>query len=74
MSEPDRDAAAQAARTRNAHLFDVLADSYDSVGVEFFAPIADGLLATVALYPGERVADTKRILRRGIPFGRSFRD
>lgn len=57
MSEPDRDAAAQAARTRNAHLFDVLADSYDSVGVEFFAPIADGLLATVALYPGERVAD-----------------
>jgi ubiquinone/menaquinone biosynthesis C-methylase UbiE len=44
-------------RVRNARLFDDLADTYDAVGVEFFAPIAEGLVATLAPAPGERVAD-----------------
>lgn len=44
-------------RVRNARLFDDVADSYDAVGVEFFAPIARGLLEALAPAPGERVAD-----------------
>jgi ubiquinone/menaquinone biosynthesis C-methylase UbiE len=42
---------------RNATLFDDLAETYDSVGVEFFAPIARGLVDALAPVPGERVAD-----------------
>jgi SAM-dependent methyltransferase len=38
-------------------LFDALADSYDDVGVDFFQPIAEGLIAEVGLQPGERVLD-----------------
>jgi ubiquinone/menaquinone biosynthesis C-methylase UbiE len=44
-------------RVRNARLFDDLADSYDEVGVEFFGPIARGLVDALAPAPGERVAD-----------------
>lgn len=42
---------------RNARLFDELAPSYDAVGVDFFGPIARGLLDLLHLQPGERVAD-----------------
>ncbi|MGN6299553.1 MAG: class I SAM-dependent methyltransferase [Angustibacter sp.] len=42
---------------RNARLFDALADSYDAVGVDFFGPIADGLLELLAPRRGERFVD-----------------
>ena len=42
---------------RIARLFDALAGSYDQVGVDFFQPIADGLLDAVAPGPGERWLD-----------------
>lgn len=42
---------------RNAQLFDGLAATYDEVGVEFFGPIARGLIDALAPAPGERVAD-----------------
>jgi ubiquinone/menaquinone biosynthesis C-methylase UbiE len=38
-------------------LFDALADDYDQSGVSFFAPIAEGLVETLDLRPGERVVD-----------------
>lgn len=37
-----------------AALFDALAPSYDSVGVEFFGPIASGLVRAMDPVPGER--------------------
>lgn len=37
--------------------FDSVADTYDDVGVDFFGPIADGLLAGLHLQPGDRVLD-----------------
>jgi ubiquinone/menaquinone biosynthesis C-methylase UbiE len=40
-----------------ARLFDSLADEYDAVGVDFFGPIAAGLVDAVAPRPGERVLD-----------------
>jgi ubiquinone/menaquinone biosynthesis C-methylase UbiE len=40
-----------------AALFDALASSYDAVGVDFFQPIAAGLLAAMAPRPGERWLD-----------------
>jgi ubiquinone/menaquinone biosynthesis C-methylase UbiE len=42
---------------RIARLFDALADSYDQVGVDFFQPIADGLVAAAAPARGERWLD-----------------
>ena len=42
---------------RNARLFDVLADSYDAVGVDFFQPIAQGLMDACPPRPGDAVAD-----------------
>ena len=42
---------------RIARLFDALAHSYAQVGVDFFQPIADGLLDAVAPGPGERWLD-----------------
>ena len=42
---------------RIASLFDVLSTSYDSVGVDFFQPIADGLLAAMPPRAGERWLD-----------------
>lgn len=40
-----------------AGVFDRVADTYDNVGVEWFQPIADELVRTVAPRPGERVLD-----------------
>jgi ubiquinone/menaquinone biosynthesis C-methylase UbiE len=40
-----------------AALFDQIADEYDAVGVEFFKPVAEGLVKEVAARPGERVLD-----------------
>jgi len=42
---------------RVARLFDDLADTYDAVGVEFFQPIASGLVVALAPRPGERALD-----------------
>ena len=38
-------------------LWDTLADSYDQVGVDFFAPIAAGLVDALDPRPGERAVD-----------------
>ena len=57
MAEREPTAAARAVRESNAQLFDELADSYDAVGVEFFAPIGEALVEVLQLRPGERVAD-----------------
>ncbi|WP_377641524.1 class I SAM-dependent methyltransferase [Oryzobacter terrae] len=40
-----------------AGVFDRAAESYDQVGLEFFGPIADALVARTAPRPGERVLD-----------------
>ncbi len=40
-----------------AGVFDRAADTYDDVGVPWFRPIADGLVAELAVRPGERVLD-----------------
>lgn len=40
-----------------ADLFDSLADSYDAMGVDFFGPIAAGLVAEVAPGTGDRCLD-----------------
>jgi ubiquinone/menaquinone biosynthesis C-methylase UbiE len=42
---------------RVAALFDALAATYDAVGVDFFQPIAAGLLAALEPRPGERWLD-----------------
>lgn len=38
-------------------VFDAVADSYDQVGVDYFQPIADGLVAELDPQPGERALD-----------------
>ncbi len=43
--------------TGMAGVFDRAADTYDAVGVEWFGPIAAGLVAELAAQPGERVLD-----------------
>ncbi|WP_430332630.1 class I SAM-dependent methyltransferase [Rhodococcus sp. ACT016] len=40
-----------------ADLFDLVVDSYDNVGVSFFGPIAERLVAAVGPKPGSRVLD-----------------
>jgi ubiquinone/menaquinone biosynthesis C-methylase UbiE len=40
-----------------AGVFDRAAATYDSVGIPFFGPIADGLVAALAPRPGERALD-----------------
>lgn len=40
-----------------AEVFDAVADTYDNVGVEFFRPIARGLVDALAPRPGERALD-----------------
>ncbi|WP_457253345.1 class I SAM-dependent methyltransferase [Pedococcus sp. P5_B7] len=40
-----------------AALFDAVADDYDQTGVDFFAPIADGLVAELDPQPGESCVD-----------------
>ncbi len=52
-----RAAGEPSATRRVADLFDALADTYDQVGVDFFAPIGAGLVAAVAPQPGERALD-----------------
>lgn len=42
---------------RVARIFDEVADTYDAVGVEFFQPIASGLVAALDPQPGERAVD-----------------
>jgi ubiquinone/menaquinone biosynthesis C-methylase UbiE len=42
---------------RVAGLFDALSSTYDSVGVDFFAPIAEGLLSALPPRAGERWLD-----------------
>jgi SAM-dependent methyltransferase len=42
---------------RVAQLFDDLAETYDAVGVEFFQPIASGLVAALAPTVGQRALD-----------------
>jgi ubiquinone/menaquinone biosynthesis C-methylase UbiE len=54
-TEPPGADASPAAR--NARLFDSLADTYDAVGVEFFGPIARGLLDLLDPQPGESFLD-----------------
>lgn len=49
--------AAMSSQERSARLFDVLADSYDAVGVDFFQPIAQGLIDACPPRPGDAVAD-----------------
>ena len=44
-----------AAREGVRRLFDTLADTYDQVGVDFFQPIAAGLVEALAPVPGEHV-------------------
>jgi ubiquinone/menaquinone biosynthesis C-methylase UbiE len=51
MTEPQDQTA------RIAGLFDALSTSYDAVGVDFFQPIADGLLAQMPPRAGERWLD-----------------
>ena len=45
------------ARPGVAALFNAVADDYDQSGVDFFAPIAHGLVDALAPAPGERAAD-----------------
>ena len=40
-----------------AATFDSVADTYDDVGIDFFGPIADGLVAGLDLHAGEHVLD-----------------
>lgn len=40
-----------------ADLFDRVADTYDAVGVEWFGPIAEGLVVALDPQPGERAVD-----------------
>ena len=40
-----------------AKLFDAVADTYDAVGVDFFGPIAAGLVTAMAPRAGERALD-----------------
>jgi SAM-dependent methyltransferase len=49
------DTSSEAARV--ASMFDQLAPVYDTTGVEFFGPIADGLVQVLDPRPGQRVLD-----------------
>jgi ubiquinone/menaquinone biosynthesis C-methylase UbiE len=48
---------ASEAEGRAAALFDALAPQYDAVGVDFFQPIAEGLLSAIESRPGETWLD-----------------
>ncbi len=47
----------QGARSPVAALFDAVADDYDQTGIDFFAPIAAGLIAELDPQPGESCVD-----------------
>jgi ubiquinone/menaquinone biosynthesis C-methylase UbiE len=57
QSEQDQDAAHAETKAVIAAAFDNSADSYEQVGVEFFAPLGAELVRRVAPRPGERVLD-----------------
>ncbi len=57
MTEPSPQAPAPEPWARLTRVFDELADVYDDVGVEFFGPIAQGLIDELAPTRGEWVAD-----------------
>ncbi len=57
LVEHDRAATRDAPRARISALFDAVADTYDQVGVRFFAPIGQGLVDALAPRPGERALD-----------------
>ena len=57
MTDPVAQVPPHDPRERNARLFDGVAEVYDDVGVDFFGPIAHGLMDALAPAPGERVAD-----------------
>ena len=57
MATTDPPGADASPAVRNARLFDSLADTYDAVGVEFFGPIAQGLLGLLDPQPGESFLD-----------------
>ena len=44
-------------RERLRSLFDAVSDTYDQVGVDFFGPIAEGLVDALDPMPGERALD-----------------
>ena len=50
---------------RVAQLFDAVADTYDAVGVDFFEPIAAGLVAELA--PRSRVSGPSTSAAAGAP-------
>jgi len=56
-AEPTTDPASEDPRAGVRVTFDKVADTYDAVGVEFMGPIAAGLVAELAVQPGERVLD-----------------
>jgi SAM-dependent methyltransferase len=68
------------AAERMVRLWDTLADSYDQVGVDFFGPIAGGLVDALDPGPGERAVDLGcgrgaallELARRVGPSGRAF--
>ena len=63
MTSPEQDSTAERAPTaaersaRVAAVFDRVADTYDQVGVAWFTPIAEGLVAEAAARPGELALD-----------------
>ncbi len=57
QSEQDQDVAHAETKAVIAAAFDNSADSYEQVGVEFFAPLGAELVRRVAPQPGERVLD-----------------
>lgn len=56
MSQPPT-GPSNAPTARVAAVFDRIADTYESVGIPWFAPIARGLVELVAPVPGENVVD-----------------
>src|SRR5664279_55688 len=58
MTTPDAGGSAAGGRTAGvAAVFDAVADVYDQVGVAWFTPIAEALVAAVEPRPGERALD-----------------
>ncbi|QIM20431.1 methyltransferase domain-containing protein [Phycicoccus sp. HDW14] len=70
--------AEQPAPSPVARLFDAVADDYDRTGIDFFGPIADGLLDGLGVRAGDACADlgcgrgavTVGLAERALPAGR----
>ena len=56
-ADEEREARRLWQRQRTAAVFDGASETYDRVGVEFFEPIADRLVAELDPQPGERTVD-----------------